>query len=540
MKIYLTFILLFGGIIITLGQNQVLQNTAKSVEILPSGIRAFHSNVLYDSTNVGSGNATLKSLAIGQANTVVGDSNAVLLNSVNGNTLVGSSIMKTSATGSYNTIFGAAAGQNWSGSNLIAMGVGSASDQSNIAQNINLGAFTGLGGTSGNHIVIGTGAGLNANKIGSVIIGSGAALNLNAGINSIYLGASVAANTTQTSLISNNNIGIGYQSLFQNGTADESIAIGYRTMANNVLSTTPSRDVAIGYLALEDRFQESFNIAIGKKSQKNNGYGISNISIGNEALFGLRESGQYNIGIGSFAGGFEFNDNNIAGFRAGNHNIFIGYSSAASSSDQVYDNVAVGSRTLESLTNLAQDNVAIGANAGQSISNGSSNTFIGSGADRSLLNFVLNSTAIGYNAKATFSNQVVFGDANVTLVEGKVLWTVYSDKRLKKDIEYDKKLGLGLIQALKPAYYNNKTDPQKNLQLGIMADDLEDYLEANKLSFSALQIGNDRMKTKSVAYEVLTVPLINAIQELDVKLSARGEWEPMDISSIKDQLKSKN
>jgi len=79
--------------------------------------------------------------------------------------------------------------------------------------------------------------------------------------------------------------------------------------------------------------------------------------------------------------------------------------------------VGVGYESIYS--SLDSGNVGIGYRAGRTISTGGNNTFLGTNAgyNVSQLNSAENSTAIGYGAYTTASNQIVLGNASVTVVQ---------------------------------------------------------------------------------------------------------------------------
>jgi trimeric autotransporter adhesin len=513
-------------------QKVSLQDSSRSVEITPYGVKLYHNKPTYDSSNLGSGVGVLKKLITGKANTVVGDSNATNLSNSSRNTLVGVGIMKKANSGNANTVLGALAAGTNQGNNLIAMGFGAAGDIVNVDYNISVGTLAGTGAQVDNRIAIGGLASYSGFNTNSVLVGHTAGSSILVGVRNVAIGAQAlnAAPGNGGDLSAQNIIAVGHKALLNGANSRESIGIGYNTLSANEPPYVFTKNIAVGYEAMQKHTRGNKNIAIGRRAMRNDIGSSSNIAIGYESLYNTN-FGNNNLAIGAYSGGFGFGDDQAYGFTNGTNNIFIGYGVAAGSKNQIIANVAIGSLTLQNLDGLAQANVAVGWSAGKTADFDSRMTFIGAETDlaSSTTSFIQNSTAIGYGATITASNQIVFGNDDVDKVEGKVAWSLYSDRRLKSNISYSNALGLELIKALKPAYYTYKTDKNKHKQLGILADDLEHYLNQNNVQFSALRIADDIRKTKSVAYAELALPLINAVQTLDKKLiQSTQSWTPLD------------
>jgi trimeric autotransporter adhesin len=513
-------------------QKVSLQDSSRSVEITPYGVKLYHNKPTYDSSNLGSGVGVLKKLITGKANTVVGDSNATNLSNSSRNTLVGVGIMKKANSGNANTVLGALAAGTNQGNNLIAMGFGAAGDIVNVDYNISVGTLAGTGAQVDNRIAIGGLASYSGFNTNSVLVGHTAGSSILVGVRNVAIGAQAlnAAPGNGGDLSAQNIIAVGHKALLNGANSRESIGIGYNTLSANEPPYVFTKNIAVGYEAMQKHTRGNSNIAVGRRTMRNDIGSLSNIAIGYESLYNTNY-GNHNLAIGAYSGGFGFGDDQSFGFDDGVNNIFIGYASAISSQSYFSSNVAVGSQTLQSLQALAQANVAVGWSAGKTVDSDSRMTFIGAetAIGASAPGFTQNSTAIGYGATITASNQIVFGNDDVDKVEGKVAWSLYSDRRLKSNINYSDALGLELIKALKPAYYIYKTDKNKRKQLGILADDLEQYLNQNNVQFSALRIADNKQKTKSVAYAELALPLINAVQTLDKKLTQSTQnWTPLN------------
>ena len=111
----------------------------------------------------------------------------------------------------------------------------------------------------------------------------------------------------------------------------------------------------------------------------------------------------------------------------------------------------------------------------------------------------------------------MLGNASATTVGGYGGWANYSDRRLKENILYSNKLGLNFISQLKPVSYNYIKDTNKRRRDGLIAQDVQQTMKELGLEFSGLIIDDDADKTLNLAYAEFVIPLINAVQELNVK-----------------------
>jgi hypothetical protein len=440
---------------------------------------------------------------------------------------------------------GAATANKFEGEGLIAMGLGALSEVIQSVNRIALGAFSGTSFLGNNSVSIGSQSGFNAIGSENIFVGASVGASVQQASRSIYIGGEAAGNAPPVASYysGQDNIGIGCRAFRYNTNINNTVAVGYGILSNSTTNSTAFQNVIFGTEAMANAGTTATrNVAIGNKALQNDiGSGV-NIGIGHEALINFVNEGSYNIAIGSQAGGYAVGST-LYGFVGGGNNLLIGYGSGRMSVGRITNNVGVGSRTLQELANpfnasgYGYSHVALGYEAGKNVNDDDACTFIGAATKVSQANVrYVNSTAIGYGATITASNQIVFGNSAVTTVEGRVAWTNLSDRRLKKDIIYDKRLGLQLIKTLKPAYYEYKTDRTHRLQLGIIADDLQDYLTSEELQFSALRVADDPRKTKSIAYAELNLPLINAVQQLDAVLENGSKWQPLNLSQITADL----
>lgn len=161
-----------------------------------------------------------------------------------------------------------------------------------------------------------------------------------------------AGKAGNTSLTSNNNLGIGCQALISLVSGENNVGLGYKSLYS---TANGSENVGIGYEALY--------------SNLGGNWGRHNIGIGSQALYNSNGTG--NVGIGGMA--------------------------------------------LYSSTGVVNGNTALGFNAGYKITTGSNNTFLGNGAGNNNNQKVdaTNSMALGNGAYTTADNQYVYGNTSV-------------------------------------------------------------------------------------------------------------------------------
>jgi hypothetical protein len=192
---------------------------------------------------------------------------------------------------------------------------------------------------------------------------SNTAIGANALLNNISGSVNVAiGDNTLRDNIAGNNVAIGSTSLFRNTLGSSNIAIGSNAMrdntvgfsnvaigANSLVTTTGSvNNTAIGGNTLSYLTTGLFNTAIGLQALEQTTTGSYNLSIGNESGQGVQ--GNYNIGIG-----FQ----SIKNTGQSSRNVGIGYGSLVNGTGG--DNTAIGTETLRT---AGIGNIAIGSYAG--------------------------------------------------------------------------------------------------------------------------------------------------------------------------------
>jgi len=175
---------------------------------------------------------------------------------------------------------------------------------------------------------------------------------------------------------------------------------GYRAGYSN---TTGYYNTFNGYQAGYSNTTGSNNTFNGMYAGYSNTTGYYNTFNGYQAGYS-NTTGAYNTFNGMYAG-----YSNTTGY----YNTFNGYQ-AGYSNTTGYSNTALGFWSLYNSTDYR--NTAVGDSAGGTITTGNTNSFLGykSGYNASQKNDAVNSTAIGANSYTNASNQISYGDANIT------------------------------------------------------------------------------------------------------------------------------
>lgn len=489
--------------ILGFSQELTIENGFTSLEILPSGIKTntstdmntsntligkklFSSWLPSASNNVGFGDLYLQQNQTGSDNVAIGYRALTINTSGKENVALGSNSLSGNTLGYGNIALGYNSLNKSVATNFnIAIGDYSLNNATNTAYNIAIGASTMQANSipGMDNIAIGNNA-LNSTSSGSgnIGLGVGALSNNVAGNNNIGIASS---SVLSHNLSGDANIGFGLYSLLDNLTGNYNVAFGLQTLSAN---TTSSNSIAMGEYALLNSNSEGA-IALGSYSLTNLTAGIGNIGIGRYSL----------------------ND-----FSVGNHNLAMGFYSLNSTID-ADKNIGIGQSALGE--NRASENIGFGRDAGKFHVNGNSNIFLGAFADDGSANKnVSNSAAIGFGSVVASNNTYIIGIPTTSAIGGYANWSNFSDRRLKKDIKYDNTLGLDFITQLKTAQYVYKNDQFKRILDGLIAQDVQETLHTMGKDWSGLVELDDEQKTLAIAYNQLTIPLINATQELKSKL----------------------
>ncbi|MFL2503203.1 MAG: tail fiber domain-containing protein [Luminiphilus sp.] len=97
-----------------------------------------------------------------------------------------------------------------------------------------------------------------------------------------------------------------------------------------------------------------------------------------------------------------------------------------------------------------------------------------------------------------------------------------SDARLKEAVS-SVGVGLGLINDLNPVRYHRINNPESDIEMGLMAQEVEATLAKHGLGNSGMVIKPDENGYLYLRYNDLLAPMIRAIQELDDASEAKDE-----------------
>lgn len=297
---------------------------------------------------------------------------------------------------------------------------------------------------------------------------------------------------------------------------DNNTAIGFKALRNN---TSGGGNTATGSDALHHNTTGSNNTAYGTEALFYNN-GQNNTAVGNHALFN-NVTGYHNTATGFYA----LNANNPGG-----HNTANGYSALKYNYDGI-SNTGIGSEALRSNT-TGDKNTGLGGLANSFNKTGNKNTAVGYSAGVNSDNLE-NTTAIGYDAHVSHSNSVRIGNNLVTSIGGAVAWTISSDSRLKESITPVSD-GLSLVNDLHPVSYHRTNNPEGDIEMGLLAQEVEATLEKHGLGNSGMVHKPTEEAYMSLRYNDLLAPMIKAIQELD----DASEVKDAEIASLKQQFQS--
>jgi hypothetical protein len=280
------------------------------------------------------------------------------------------------------------------------------------------------------------------------------------------------------------NTGIGWYSLFTNGSGSYNTGVGAAALLFN---TTGEQNTATGVAALFNHSSGNGNTAIGSLALFSDTSGQLNTAIGAGALFS-------NVG-GPFPGSF----NTATGASAlasntGGDNTATG-TNALGSNTTGNDNTAVGLNALV-VNTTGDQNVALGSMAGSQQTTGSHNIYIGA-----------NIGGVPGESDACYIVSI-FGQTSasgtpVLVNSNNKLGTMTSSKRFKKDIKPMDSASKELF-ALKPVSfrYNQDIDAAGRTQFGLVAEEVE---KVNP----DLVVRDKEGKAYSVRYEQVNAMLLN-------------------------------
>jgi hypothetical protein len=295
-----------------------------------------------------------------------------------------------------------------------------------------------------------------------------------------FQNTAVGTDALYANTVGYDNTAIGTIALTSNVSGRDNTAIGFASMYS---SLTGIHNTAIGVQSLYRNTSGSENVAIGRDANFSNTTGRWNTGLGVDAIPG-NETGNGNTGVGGESG---YTENPLNQNVSGSNNTWVGYQSGPSSPAQHSGVIGLGYRAKTSKNNQA---------------------VIGSPQIVETLLY----GHVGINAHNPNVALVVNGEA----VNTSGAWGVYSDVRLKKDIEPYKD-GLEVVIRLKPVSYKYNglegLDPNKT-QVGLIAQDVEMIVP----EMVTQREGVDLEQVKMMSTQALPYILVNAIQQLNERV----------------------
>jgi hypothetical protein len=467
------------------------------------------------------------------------------------------------------------------GERNIALGISALDNESSNAKyNVGVGyaSLTNITSGTGN-VAIGDGTLYTLdNGYNNVAIG-GLALYNNLSDNNIGVGTESLANNVSGTLNiaigtrslhknsgGSGSIGIGHTALYGNNGYGDNIAIGNRSMfsSSNISSNTGSYNIAIGSSSLHENSTGSANIAIGEGAMYSNTtgggnialgsqtlsfntIGIGNVAIGNSALR-INTTGYDNIAIGNSLSGNTTGTNNIAIGRAaignnstGKNNIGIGTWSQMSNITG-NNNLSVGNNTLQN--NLASRNTAVGNESLSKNVSGTVNTAVGY---LSLYNNVSGDRNVGLGDAALYYNEdgaynVAIGNLALTNNISGYSNVALGDASLYNSIS-SSNVGLGGGAG----YDLNTVNSDYNTFIGTNADTVSGTqinnstaIGANSIvtTSNAIQLGDDNVTLVNTSAKVSATSYIGSGDELEITVNGVITSLVSKILELEDKISS--
>ena len=351
---------------------------------------------------------------------------------------------------------------------------------------------------------------------------------------SMFLGQGAGSNDDGTT---NQNVGLGINSLNAISSGAENTAIGYESLK---LASTGHHNIAVGRGALSSVTSGYDNVALGVNAGLNS-TGNANLFIGANA--GSDETGNNKLYITNSTDSSpliygEF-DNDLVRIN-GDFEVITPNSCTRFGVDALKlnttgsDNTAIGLEAIKD-NSTGTHNVAIGRSAMTNNTTGSQNTAVGADA-RTDASDRGNTGAFGYNTIATANNYYRIGNSNVSSIGGNVGWSTYSDGRFKRNVQ-ENVPGLDFILKLNPVSYNwdiqkldrfmgatEGTEKSEHMRearrqqetktyTGFVAQDVEKVAKEIGYNFSGVETPPNDGTPYSIRYAEFVVPLVKAVQE---------------------------
>jgi hypothetical protein len=273
--------------------------------------------------------------------------------------------------------------------------------------------------------------------------------------------------------------------------------------------TTGQDNTALGFRALTENTQGNLNTAVGSAALKNNRNGARNTATGFHAL-DQSQFGKNNTANGYFA-------------LRGDRGDF---------------NTAVGAWALH--TSTGDNNIALGYRAGFSLTTGNQNIDIGNqGVAGDSGTIRIGSAAQTKTFIAGISGQAVSGSP-VYVNAGGQLGVLPSSERFKEEIKPMDNASEPILEVEPVTFhYKKEIDPQRMLQFGLIAEEVE---KVNP----DLVVRDSKGKPYTVRYDAVNAMLLNEflkehrrVQDLECaldELSARLKEQNLKVQKMSDQI----
>lgn len=356
---------------------------------------------------------------------------------------------------------------------------------------------------------------------------------LSDGDDNVALGAYALAASITTSGVSR-NVAIGYKAMQNPGTSmTDNVAIGLQALADStgsrnvavgtgaLYNSTGSDNVGIGYYALSNVKAGSENVAVGPEAMRasgSNSCASGNVAIGDSALYSVRctagSEGSYNTALGYAA---------LASLDTGNSNVAVGYRAGNPDGTGVGAAITTGSR-----------NIIIGNNIGPPTSSTNDFMNIGGTIRADLSTRTVTMGGLGTELPSPSYSLTVNGD-----VESPI-YSVTSDIRKKDNIADLAPSSFENILKLQPVRFAWKDSGKK--AVGFIAQDVQrlfpelvfgenGHLGVNYCGLVTPAVG--MIKAQQSKIELLESDLAQQEEKL-----ARLEAKAIKIQPIQDEAKA--
>jgi hypothetical protein len=311
------------------------------------------------------------------------------------------------------------------------------------------------------------------------------------------------------------------------------------TQPPDAVASDARGNTAMGSSALLDLGSGAYNTASGEYALYFNADGSANTASGYQALAdNVSGSNNTAFGVNALVGNVTGTDSTATGVGAlesnisGGNNTAFGFN-AAFSSETGSGNTAVGYNAL--LVNTGEYNIALGSSAGLNVTSGSYNILIGSGGLSSdgisspgIPNGVIRIGTPNEQYQtyiAGISNSKVTGAAVYVTPSGQ-LGVLASSERYKTAIT---PMGSRTqrIKALRPVTFHLKSDPNGEIQYGLIAEEVAKV-------YPELVIRNDQGRIEGVRYDELAPMLLNEMQKQEQKIDTQANTNAEQAAEIRD------